>query len=235
MTESRAASDSGSCVLSRAGVRRLLVGIHDAAAGADAGVEQRLHQFVATDRDTPASRGRRTTGNSAERTPARTAHAARGCPRSASVYTVGQRDAPGRADPGSRRSCTPPDRRLDVGHPVVEARPPGIPRTRPSSPRAGRCRARSSRAGAAGGTCASSSGSRVVSMPPSPVVSIFRGWNEKQATVPCGLPIRSHWLVDADLAADRRTPRPRPPAGRAVRRPPGSPACRTAGRSGAPA
>jgi hypothetical protein len=31
----------------------------------------------------------------------------------------------------------------------------------------------------------------VVSMPPSPVVSTLRGWKEKQAMSPWGLPIRS--------------------------------------------
>ena len=34
-------------------------------------------------------------------------------------------------------------------------------------------------------------GPSVVIMPPSPVVTSFRGWKEKQATSPCGLPIRS--------------------------------------------
>ena len=40
-------------------------------------------------------------------------------------------------------------------------------------------------------------------MPPSPVDSSLRGWNEKQATSPCGRPIRSHSPSPADLAADR--------------------------------
>ena len=39
---------------------------------------------------------------------------------------------------------------------------------------------------------ASSSGSSVVSMPPSPVVTTLRGWNEKHAMSPCGLPIFCH-------------------------------------------
>ena len=43
---------------------------------------------------------------------------------------------------------------------------------------------------------------RVVSMPPSPVVSTLRGWNEKQTMSPCGRPIRSTPPSQQDLAAD---------------------------------
>ena len=39
-------------------------------------------------------------------------------------------------------------------------------------------------------------------MPPSPVLITLRGWNEKQAMSPCGLPIRSQRAVPQDLAAD---------------------------------
>ena len=39
-------------------------------------------------------------------------------------------------------------------------------------------------------------------MPPSPVLMTLRGWNEKQAMSPCGLPIFSHCAVPEDLAAD---------------------------------
>ena len=38
----------------------------------------------------------------------------------------------------------------------------------------------------------SSSTFDVVSIPPSPVESSLRGWNEKQAISPCGRPIFSH-------------------------------------------
>ena len=47
----------------------------------------------------------------------------------------------------------------------------------------------------------SSSGSEVVSIPPSPVVITLRGWKEKQAIRPCGLPIRSQSPIHSDLAA----------------------------------
>ena len=39
-------------------------------------------------------------------------------------------------------------------------------------------------------------------MPPSPVVTILRGWNEKQATRAAGPPTLQPFRSEADLAAD---------------------------------
>ena len=95
------------------------------------------------------------------------------------------------------------DRRLDVGHAVVEAEHRVLleDHLRAAVPH---------RVGHAHPVLAQQAelarpipGSRVVSMPPSPVVITLRGWNEKQATSPCGRPILSHSPFQTDLAADR--------------------------------
>ena len=128
--------------------------------------------------------------------------ASRGCRAERRVVARGQR-APARDDRRQPLQLFPADGRLDVGHPVVEADASDTPRTPPATRRGARCRARSCRAGAAGGRRASSAASAVTIMPPSPVESSLRGWNEKQATSPCGRPMRCHAPCQLDLAADR--------------------------------
>ena len=123
-------------------------------------------------------------------------------PASSARVPVGRLATPGDDPSGRRSQLLTADRRLDVGHPVVEAEhrvlledhlgrrvPDAVVHAHPVL--------------AQQAELASSAASVVVSMPPSPVVITLRGWNEKQAMSPCGRPIRSHSPSQQDLAADR--------------------------------
>ena len=98
------------------------------------------------------------------------------------------RPAPGAGAtmPASRPQLHQADRRLDVGHPVVEAGLQVRLEHRLRAARAGPPRRRSCRARAAGAAGRPSSASSVVSIPPSPVVSSLRGWNDHAASSGAG-------------------------------------------------
>ena len=181
-------------------IRLLAMAAHDAAARADAGVEHRLH-----DRALVARRPAGARSSSASCCAPRPARAAAPSPAMSREQLRDSASASARRARDDLRQALQllaADRRLDVGHAVVEADDRVRLEDHLRWRRGARCRARSCRAGAAGGTCASQSALAVVIMPPSPVLITLRGWNEKQATSPCGLPIFSHWPSQQDLAAD---------------------------------